>query len=241
LVCLEFRLHRGSSHGIFPNFRNYLKDLVARVFQIGRPEMGTIASNSQACRYGICYAEVNMIEFSQPAQCLFCPQRRKIALLLKLVMAGSAAVITAIILFQPGPRQASTPRGTPSSQSVGAGNPSVQVMAEERTAERTGTSEAASKRSAEIRAKAQERFEEVQAQIRPLLSEEVPLLAKAQKLLDERHNELLKVKVLTLGEGLFSGSVAAEAERKVVVEALDRELSLLAEQKKLLAELKGSN
>jgi hypothetical protein len=43
-----------------------------------------------------------MIELSQAAQCLFCPQRRKIALLLKLVMAGSAAIITAIILFQPG-------------------------------------------------------------------------------------------------------------------------------------------
>ena len=66
-------------------------------------------------------------------------------------------------------------------------------------------------------------------------------MAKAQKLLDERRNEVLKAKVLTLGEGLFSGSVAAEAERKVVLEALDRELSVLAEQKKLLAELKGSN
>ena len=40
-----------------------------------------------------------MIEFSQPAQCLFCPQRRKIALLLKLVMAASAAIIMALILF----------------------------------------------------------------------------------------------------------------------------------------------
>jgi hypothetical protein len=182
-----------------------------------------------------------MIEFSQPAQCLFCPQRRKIALLLKLVMAGSAAIITAMILFQPGAKRAATPRATPSTQSIESGNRSVQVMPEGQTAERTGASDAASKRSAEIRAEAKERFEEVQSQIRPLLSEEVPLLAKAQKLLDERRNELLKVKVLTLGEGLFSGSVTAEAERKVVVEALDRELSVLAEQKKLLAELKGSN
>ena len=71
-----------------------------------------------AGRYGICYAEAIMIEFSQPAQCLFCPQRRKIALLLKLVMAGSAAIITAIILFQPGSKQAATPRTTPSLQSA---------------------------------------------------------------------------------------------------------------------------
>ena len=181
-----------------------------------------------------------MIEFSQPAQCLFCPQRRKIALLLKLVMAGSAALITAIILFQPGTRQVATPRITP-SQGVRTSSPSAQVMPEGRTAESSGASEAVSKRSAEIRVQAKERFEEVQAQIRPLLSEEVPLLAKAQKLLDERRNELLKVKVLTLGEGLFSGSEAAEAERKLVLEALDRELSVLAEQRKLLAELSGSN
>lgn len=182
-----------------------------------------------------------MIEFSQPAQCLFCPQRRKIALLLKLVMAGSAAIITAIILFQPGPRQAATPRTTPSPRSGGASNPSVQVMAEVRTADPTGVSDAVSKRSAEIRTKAQERFEEVQSQIRPLLSERVPPLATAQRLLDERRREVLKAKVLTLGEGLFSGSGAAEAERKLVIEALDKELSVLAEQKTLLAELKDSN
>jgi hypothetical protein len=177
-----------------------------------------------------------MIEFSQPAQCLFCPQRRKIALLLKLVMAGSAAIITAMILFQPGAK-----RATPSSQNVGAGDRSVQVMPEGRTTERSGAGDAASKKSAEIRAEARERFEEVQAQIRPLLSEKVPPLATAQKLLDERRREVLKAKVLTLGEGLFSGSVAAEAERKVVVEALDRELSVLAEQRKLLGELKRSD
>ena len=178
-----------------------------------------------------------MIEFSQPAQCLFCPQRRKIALLLKLVMAGSAAIITAIILFQPGTKRAAAPRGTTSSQSTGAGNPGVQVLAEGRTAERAVASDAVSKRSAEIRAKAQERFEEVQSQIRQLLSERVPPLATAQKLLDERRREVLKAKVLTLGEGLFSGSGAAEAERKLIIEALDKELSVLAEQKNLLAEL----
>jgi len=179
-----------------------------------------------------------MIEFSQPAQCLFCPQRRKIALLLKLVMAASAAIITAIILFQPTTKR---PSATPSPQSVGAITRSVQVMAEGPTVERAGASDTVLKRSAEVRAKAQERFEEVQAQIRPLMDKEVPLLAKAQKLLDERRSEVLKAKVLTLGEGLFSGSGAAEAERKLVLEALDKELSVLAEQKKLLGELKGSD
>ena len=178
-----------------------------------------------------------MIEFSQPAQCLFCPQRRKIALLLKLVMAASAAIITAIIVFQPSSRR---PSAAPSPHNVGSPR-SVQVMAEGRTAERAGASDAVSKRSAQIRAEAQERFQAVQSQIRPLLSEKTGPVARAQDLLDERRKEVLKVKVLTLGEGLFSESGAAEAERKLVLEALDKELSVLAEQKELLAELKESN
>jgi hypothetical protein len=183
-----------------------------------------------------------MIELSQPAQCLFCPQRRKIALLLKLVMAGSAAIITAIILFQPGGKQVATPRATPSFQGIApTSNAGVQVLVEGRPVERTGANDLVSKRSDEIRAQVHERFQEVQAQLRPLLSEETPPVAKAQKLLDERRREVLKTKVLTLGEGMFSGSGAAEAERKLVLEALDKELSVLAEQKKLLAELKESN
>jgi hypothetical protein len=183
-----------------------------------------------------------MIELSQPAQCLFCPQRRKIALLLKLVMAGSAAIITAIILFQPGSKQVATSRGTPSFQGIApASNAGVQGFAEGRPVERAGASDAVSKRSAEILAQAHERFQEVQAEVRPLLSEKIPPVAKAQKLLDERRREVLKTKLLTLGEGMFSGSGAAEAERKLVLEALDKELSVLVEQKKLLAELKESN
>lgn len=183
-----------------------------------------------------------MIELSQPAQCLFCPQRRKIALLLKLVLAGSAAIITAIILFQPRDKRTATPGSTPSVQGVApASNGGVQVFAEGRPVARAGPSDAVSKRSAEIRAQAQERFQEVQAQIRPLLSEGIPQLATARKLLDDRRKEVLKTKVLTLGEGLFSGSGAAEAERKSVLEALDKELSVLAEQKTLLNELKGSD
>ena len=93
----------------------------------------------------------------------------------------------------------------------------------------------------QIREEAQARFKEVQSQIRPLLREEFPPFAKAQKLLSELGREILKVKVVTLGEELFSGSGAAEAERKIVLEALDGEMSVLVEQKALLAELKGSD
>ena len=47
--------------------------------------------------------------------------------------------------------------------------------------------------------------------------------------------------MLTLGEGLFAGSPEGEAERKAVLETLEKELSVLVEQKKLLAELKGAD
>jgi hypothetical protein len=182
-----------------------------------------------------------MIELSQPAQCLFCPQRRKIALLLKLVMAGSAAIITAIILFYPGNKQVATRRGTSSFQgSTTASNAVAQVFSEGRPVERSGASPL-SKRSTEILTQAQERFQEIQAQLRPLLSEEMLLSAKAQRLLDARRREIVKTKVIILGEALFSDSVAAEAEKKRVLEQLDKELNVLAEQKKLLAELKEAN
>jgi len=189
----------------------------------------------------ICYADIVMIELSQPAQCLFCPQRRKIALLLKLVMAGSAAIITAIILFHPGNKRAASQRNTQSSADVArptAATSDVQVFAEGRALERTNAGDAVLQKSAEILAQAQERFQAVQAQMRPLLSEDVPALSKAQKLLDERRREVLKTKVVTLGDELFSGSGAREAHRRLVLEALDKELSVLQEQQKLLTELK---
>jgi hypothetical protein len=67
------------------------------------------------------------------------------------------------------------------------------------------------------------------------------LSAKARRLLDARRREIVKTKVIILGEALFSDSVAAEAEKKRVLEQLDKELNVLAEQKKLLAELKEAN
>jgi hypothetical protein len=182
-----------------------------------------------------------MIEFSQPAQCLFCPQRRKIALLMKLVLAGSAAIITAIILFQPGNTRGPALRTAPAFQGSPANSPGVQLRTEGQPIERSVAGDAVLKRGAEIRAEAQARFKEVQSQIRPLLKEELPSFAKAQKLLNELGREVLKTKVLTLGEELFSGSGAAEAERKMVLEALDKEMNVLVEQKALLAELKGSD
>src|SRR4029453_14305846 len=42
-----------------------------------------------------------MIEFRQPIQCLFCPQRRKIALIMKILLALSTAIIMGLLLFPP--------------------------------------------------------------------------------------------------------------------------------------------
>jgi hypothetical protein len=39
-----------------------------------------------------------MIELSQPAQCLFCPQRRRIVLIMKIALAFSAALIVGVLL-----------------------------------------------------------------------------------------------------------------------------------------------
>ena len=184
-----------------------------------------------------------MIELSQPAQCLFCPQRRKIALLMKLVLAGSVAVIMTLLLFQPGNNRVSAPRGPSVAREVASGNSGgTQVLAEgHRVTELVIADDAVSKRSAEIRAQARERFDAVQAQIRPLLDEKIVPLETAQKLLDQRHNEVVRTKVLVLGEGLFSGSAAAEVQGKQVLEALDKELGVLSEQKKLLANLKDAH
>ncbi|MCI0418589.1 MAG: hypothetical protein L0312_05095 [Acidobacteria bacterium] len=184
-----------------------------------------------------------MIELSQPAQCLFCPQRRKIALLLKLVMAASTAIIMALILFQPGTRRVVAPTDTSSGpDTVPASNVGSQILAKGRPGrERNAAREAVSERGAEIRAQAHQRFQVVQAQLRPLLSEDTLQLARAQKLLEERRREILKTKLLTLGEDLFAGSGQAEGERKQVLDALEKELNVLAEQRKLLSELKGSD
>ena len=236
----QFKLLRGPCDGIFPNFHNYLKVLLVNLFHIERNCFGVAGINLAACGRRICYAHTIMIELSQPAQCLFCPQRRKIALLMKLMMAGSAAIITALLLFQPGSQRIATPR-TAASPLGTVIEPAVRAATDERNFKRAAASDAVWKRSAEILGQAHERFQDVQAKMRPLLSGEISVVSGAQKLLSERQREILKTKVLTLGEGLFSESEAAEGERKRVLDALDKELALLAEQQKLLAQLKETN
>ena len=42
-----------------------------------------------------------MIEFNQPIQCLLCPQRRRIAMMFKILLAVSTAIIVGLLLFPP--------------------------------------------------------------------------------------------------------------------------------------------
>jgi hypothetical protein len=183
-----------------------------------------------------CYAGT-MIELNQSAQCLFCPQRRKIALLFKLALAGGAAVITGLILFLPRANPAQVKRSalSPSLSS----RASLQASTELASIDISATPEdAISIRSQELRRQAQERFLAVQAQLRSLLGDKPQELTEAQKLIDSRRKEVLMAKLLLLGDPLFIGSSRAEAHRKLVQDAMEKELDALHEQSKLLSQLK---
>jgi hypothetical protein len=181
-----------------------------------------------------------MIEFNQAAQCLFCPQRRKIALLLKLMMCASAAIIVGLFLFLPRNVSAPHPRSNEGLDSVSL----AATTAMDKRGEGAGTvtnsavQEAVSKRSAEIRADARKRFQDVQLRLRPLLSGTPMQLAEAAQLLDNQRRDLLAAKVLVLGEELFSSSSHTEAQRTSVLEELDKDLNVLAEQGRLLNEMR---
>lgn len=171
-----------------------------------------------------------MIELSQAAQCLFCPQRRKIALLLKVMMAASAAIIMGLILFLPQARRAPAPQ---TSGPTGG----LSLAATAATPVEGVAQDAASRKSAEIREQAQKRFQEVQILLRPLLTASPARLTEAREILERRRKEVLTAKLLVLGEDLFSGSSRAEAHKLVALEALEKELGVLSEQAKLLNQL----
>ena len=166
-----------------------------------------------------------MIELSQSAQCLFCPQRRKLALLLKVALSGSAAIIMTLILFLP--RTANIqPRQSLSESVVADPLESVNIP-----------DDAMTQKSDEIRAQARKRHLEVQSQLKSLLVKSPLGLDEAKKLLEARQKEVLLTKVLVLGEPLFEGSGRAEGKRKIVLDSLEKEGKELAEQIELLTKM----
>ncbi len=179
-----------------------------------------------------------MIEFNQAAQCLFCPQRRKIALLLKVVMAASAAIIMGLFLFLPRPGRVATPSNSGNLDAVSLAAARTQSLRDTTGGLLEGPAQdAVSKRSLEIREQAQKRFQEVQVLLRPLLIESPTRLAEARELLEGLRKQLLTTKLLVLGDDLFSGSSRAEAHKLLTLEALEKELGVLSEQAKLLSQL----
>jgi hypothetical protein len=176
-----------------------------------------------------------MIEFSQPIQCLFCPQRRKIALIMKILLALSTAIITGLLLFPPGlkPSQSHPARLPKSNDSYNA----LPVVDSAHEPLQTVNSSAGqvSEVSKEIWIRAQKRSQEVQAQLKSMLDSEPQHLMEARKLLRARQRELLLDKTLVLGKELFAGTATVETGEKTVVQALDKELSVVSTQLDLLA------
>lgn len=174
-----------------------------------------------------------MIELSQSAQCLFCPQRRRIALIMKIVLAVSAAVIVGVLLFLRGWQRES--RAAP-----------PVVRGADRGASPV-TNQAGPARSADTRApgllavQGRERLQHlgrqggaVQAKLNAFLKDRSPDLDRSRQLLRRRLKELLLQKVLLLGEYGGNAREVRAAERKQVLSALNRELGLLEEQLALL-------
>jgi hypothetical protein len=181
-----------------------------------------------------------MIELNQSAQCLFCPQRRKIAMLMKLILAGSAAIIMSLILFLPRVNRAQV-RPNPQRSSY---NPSPSAVVGGQVSDplidlSAAPDDAIAKKSAEVRQQAQKRFQEVQSQLRILLAGNPPTLAEAENLLEKRKKEVLLTKLLVLGEELFAGSTRAEAHRKLVLDSMEKELATLSQQGELLIRMRN--
>ena len=174
-----------------------------------------------------------MIELSQPAQCLFCPQRRRIALIMKIVLAVSAALIAGVLLFLRG------------WQTESRAAPSV-VRAAERGASQVRNQAAAApladtREPGSLTVQGRERLQHlrrqgsaVQAKLNGFLENRSPDLDRSRQLLRRRLKALLLQKVLLLGEYDGNPPKVRAAVRTQVMSAVDRELGLLEEQLTLL-------
>ena len=173
-----------------------------------------------------------MIELSQPAQCLFCPQRRRIALIMKIALAVSAALIVGVLLFLRAWQRES--RASPAGVRTGeraasmAPNPSAASLAD------AGEPGLLTTQGRERLQLLRRQGNEVQAKLNEFLKSGLPDLDRSRRLLSGRLKELLLQKVLLLGEYAGNPGEARVAERRRILSAVDRELELLEEQLALL-------
>ena len=174
-----------------------------------------------------------MIELSQSAQCLFCPQRRRIALIMKIALAVSAALIVGVLLFLRAWQRES--RAAPSvvrTAEMGASpvsnGPAATPLAD------TGKPGLLTTQGRERLQRLRRQGNAVQAELNTFLKNGSPDVGRSRRLLGGRLKELLLQKVLLLGEYAGDLREVRAAERKQVLSALDRELGLIEEQLALL-------
>ncbi len=173
-----------------------------------------------------------MIELSQPAQCLFCPQRRRIALIMKIVLAFSAALIVGVLLFLRAWQRES--RASPAVVRTGERAASMVPNRPEAPLADTGEPGLLPAQGRERLQRLRRQGNAVQAELNGLLTNRSPALDRSRRLLRGRLKELLLQRVLLLGEYAGNPGEARAAERKQVLSAVDRELELLEEQLALL-------
>lgn len=173
-----------------------------------------------------------MIELSQPAQCLFCPQRRRIALIMKIVLAVSAALIVGVLLFLRAWQRES--RASPAVARTGQRAASVVPNQSAAPFADTGEPGLLTTQGRERLQRLRQQGNDLQAELNGLLKNRSPALDRSRRLLRGRLKELLLQKVLLLGEYAGKPGEARAAERKQVLSAVDRELELLEEQLALL-------
>jgi hypothetical protein len=182
-----------------------------------------------------------MIELGQPFQCLFCPQRKKLALMLKILLAFSTAAILGLILF-PSRSQPVAARQDPGDKGASQLNETTHP---DKSRDPGEISEAKVDlllgKSPEFQGEGQKRFQEVQAQLKAILNSKPINLIEARKLLRSRQREVLLAKIVKIGDESHVGKSGGAAERKLLMQSMDKELEILTNQLELLDRAGAAN
>ena len=177
-----------------------------------------------------------MIELSQPLQCLLCPQRKKIAMMFKILLAASTAIIVGLLLFLPRSSPAQHQPLVPNNQVINAVHGSgLSNESGDKNDLESGNSKIDEQLEEQIRLKAEQEFQEFQSQLSSILDSEPVRFSGAEKLLQTRRRRVLLEKTLLLGKESLGGKLPRAPENKLRLRLLDKELKLISQQLDLLA------
>src|SRR5437867_4246105 len=160
-----------------------------------------------------------MIELGQPIQCLLCPQRRRIAMMFKILLAASTAIIVGLLLFPPrlGSDQRQPSRPPASNQGLNPPrDPRASAESPHRNELEEGDFKMDSQLEQQVRLKAEEAYQEVQAQLRTILGSTPVRFTEARKLLQARRRMVLLAKVALLGQESFGGKLPRAPENRLI-------------------------